>query len=183
MTIDTEIVEAARLGNKQQFARVYDMVAPDLYRVALYTLGNAHDAEDVVSETFIEAYKGISGLRDPTSFKYWIMKILSARCKRKVAEYIKGKRLLDIDSFTATLSDNDDLANDVSEQVIVLEALGRLSEQERIIISLAVVEGYTTREVAQILGSPQGTISSKLHRALAKLRRMLEVSEDPPLSF
>jgi RNA polymerase sigma-70 factor (ECF subfamily) len=47
---------------------VYDAIAPELYKVALYTLGNQQDAEDAVSETFVEAFKGIKNLRDAASF-------------------------------------------------------------------------------------------------------------------
>jgi len=176
LTLDIVKIEAAKKGDKDSFAQVYDSVAPDLYKVALYTLGNRHDAEDVVSETFLEAYRGIAQLRDVSKFKPWIMKILSIRCKRKVAEYIKDKNQTDIESYTSILSDESNLGDEVSEHVTLIQALARLNEQERMIISLAVVQGYTTREVAAILGSPQGTISSKLHRALAKMRKMLEAT-------
>lgn len=175
MVIDFDKVDAARRGDKDSFAQVYESVAPDLYKVALYTLGNSHDAEDVVSEAFIEAYKGISKLRDPTSFRAWIMKILSTRCKHKIGDYIKGKNQFDIDTFIVTPSDEEDMSEGVSEQITVMQAMSLLNEQERLIIALAVVMGYTTKEVASMLGSPQGTISSKLHRALAKMRKMLEV--------
>jgi RNA polymerase sigma-70 factor (ECF subfamily) len=176
LVIDAEKVEAARLGDKESFAQVYEMIAPDLYKVALYTLGNSPDAEDAVSETFVDAYRGITKLRTALSFKPWMMKILSIRCKRKIAEYIRGKNVFDIENFSTLLSDDTDMAGEVSEQLTVMTALGRLSPSERMIVSLSVLEGYTTKEIASIMGSPQGTISSKLHRALAKLRRMLEQS-------
>jgi RNA polymerase sigma-70 factor (ECF subfamily) len=180
LVIDVQKVDAARQGDKDSFAQVYECVAPDLYRVALYTLGNAHDAEDVVSETFIEAFKGIAKLRDPASFKAWIMKILSTRCKHKISDYIKGKNQFDIESFVVTLADDSDVSSDVSEQITVMQAMARLSEQERLIIALSVIKGYTTKEVSDMLGSPQGTISSKLHRALAKMRKILETQENIP---
>jgi len=178
LIIDVKKVDAARQGDKDSFAQVYECIASDLYKVALYTLGNTHDAEDVVSETFIEAFKGIGKLRDPSSFRAWIMKILSTRCKHKISEYIKGKNRFDIDSLVVTLTDDKDISSEISEQVTVLQAMSRLNEQERLIIALAVIKGYTTKEVAKMLGSPQGTISSKLHRALAKMRRMLETNID-----
>ena len=155
------------------FAQVYDAIAPDLYKVALYTLGNPHDAEDVVSETFLDAYKGIAQLRDSAKFKFWIMKILSAKCKRKIADYIRRKTHIDIESFAAGFGELPDLTSDLTERTEVIQALGHLSEQERMLISLAIVQGYTIRETASIIGVPQGTVSSKLHRSLGKLRKML----------
>ena len=176
MVIDTEKIEAARRGDKESFAQVYETIAPDLYKVALYTLGNAHDAEDVVSETFVEAYKGITKLRNASSFKPWMMKILSIRCKRKIGEYVRGKNIFDIESFGATLPDETNLSADVTEQVTVLDALSRLNPQERMIVTLSVLQGYTTKDIAAIMCSPLGTISSKMHRTFAKLRKMLEIS-------
>ncbi|MCL2579958.1 MAG: RNA polymerase sigma factor [Oscillospiraceae bacterium] len=178
MVIDISKVEAARQGDKDCFAQVYACIASDLYKVALYTLGNSYDAEDAVSETFIEAYRGITNLRDASSFKPWMMKILSIRCKRKVSDYVKHKNTFDIDNFMTTLTDQADVSSEVTEQVTVLSALGRLNRQEREIIALSVLQGYTTKEIATILGSPQGTISSKLHRSLAKLRKMLETDDN-----
>lgn len=177
MVIDIEKVEAAQRGDKESFAQVYEAVAPDLYKIALYTLGNAHDAEDAVSETFIEAYKGITKLRNTSSFKPWMIKILSIRCKRKIADYVKGKNVYDIDGFITTLSEEGDMSEDVSEQITVMDALRRLSYQERMIVTLSVFQGYTTKDIAGVLGSPQGTVSSKIHRTLAKLRKMLETGE------
>ena len=174
MKIETELVRSARLGDKESFAQVYDQVAMDLYKVALYTLGNAHDAEDVVSETFIEAYKGIKNLRDDSSFKPWIMRILSIRCKRRIGGNVKEKGNIDIEECINAPAEEGDLAGSASERVTVLQALDSLSEQERLIISLAVMQGYTTREVSEMLNIPHGTVSSKLHRSLIKLRKILE---------
>lgn len=174
MVIDIQLIEAARLGDKDSFAQVYHTITPDLYKVAYYTLGNSHDAEDAVSEAFIEAFRGVTRLRDANSFKPWIMKILSIRCKRKIAGYVKNKQVFDIEDFMTTLSDEGDVAEDVARQVTVMSAMARLNPQERQIVALSVLQGYTTREIAEIMATPQGTISSKLHRTLAKLRKMLE---------
>lgn len=177
MIIDVEQIEAARSGDKDSFAQVYQSIASDLYKAAYYTLGNSHDAEDVVSEVFIEAYKGITKLRDVTSFKPWMMKILSVRCKRKIAEYVKGKSVFDIEGFMTSLSDETDVSADVAQQVTVVSAVARLNEQERMIVVLSVLQGYTSKEISHILSLPQGTVSSKLHRTLIKLRKMLEQAD------
>lgn len=174
MYVDVKLVEQARQGDRDSFAKVYDSISVDLYKVALYTLGNTHDAEDVVSDAFIEAYKGITKLRDVNSFKSWMMKILSIRCKRKISEYVKNKNTYDIEQFITSLSDETQIDEEISQKVTVIQAMSRLSLQERQIIAFSVLEGYTTKEISSIMGSPQGTVSSKLHRALIKVRRMLE---------
>ena len=61
-----------------------------------------------------------------------------------------------------------------AERVSVWEAMKALASDEREIVMLATVQGYTTREVSEMLGIPHGTVSSKLHRTLKKLRKILE---------
>ena len=68
----------------------------------------------------------------------------------------------------------DSMEEKSSRKLELLRALETLTPQERQIVPLAVVQGYTVRETAEILGAPQGTVSSKLHRTLKKLRAQLE---------
>ncbi len=172
-SIDLMLVEQAKQGDGGSFAQLYEEIAPSLYRTALYTLGNSHDAEDAVAETFIEAYNGIAKLRDNGAFVPWMFRILSARCKRKIKGYIQGRNEFDLDSML-DLDDGSNVSEEVSQRSDLLHAMEQLSAQEREIVVLAVVEGYTTKEVAQILRLPHGTVSSKLFRTLKKLRKMME---------
>lgn len=171
--IDSMLVEKAKQGDGGSFAQLYEQISSSLYRTALYTLGNSHDAEDVVSETFIEAYNGIAKLRDNNAFVPWMFRILSARCKRKIKGYIQGRNEFDLDSML-DLDDGSDVGEEVSQRSDLLHAMEQLTPQEREIVVLAVVEGYTTKEVAQILRCPHGTISSKLFRSLKKMRKIME---------
>lgn len=125
MVVDVAAVEKARRGDKDSFAEVYRQIADDLYRVALYSLGNSHDAQDVVSETFIEAYKGIANLRDENSFKPWIMRILSIRCKRKIGQYISGRNELDIDDFLDLSEEGEGVETRSTQKMALLSAWRR----------------------------------------------------------
>lgn len=170
MKIVTQDVVLAKQGDKEAFGRLYSSVAEDLYRFSLYTLGNVQDAEDAVSEAFVEAWKGIKGLRDENSFKPWIMRIISIRCKRRISLYIKGRNIDPLEEAGEVCDEN----GHHTLKAEVMEALDRLNVQERQIVILSVLHGYTIREIAEIMSCPQGTISSKLHRSLKKLRTMLE---------
>ena len=173
--LDTAIVLDAQSGSREGFTRLYEAVAPALYRTALYTLGNSHDAEDVVSETFIEAYRGLAGLRDPQAFMIWIYRILSARCNRKIREYVRARNEeVDLEEMVQQPGDQGAFSETVLSRADLVRALESLSAEERQIVVLSVIEGYTTREIAAIVGSPQGTISSKLFRAFKKMRIYLE---------
>ncbi|MEG1954010.1 MAG: RNA polymerase sigma factor [Hydrogenoanaerobacterium sp.] len=175
MTIDLQAVSMAKAGSVESFSLIYEQVKDELYKYALYTLGNSHDAEDAVADTFVEAFKGISNLRDEAAFKSWIFRILSVRMKRKISDIIRRKNTVNIDDFLGDFVAETDIERETSDKVVVLGALGRLSNDERMIVVLSAVQGYTTKEIAEMLGCPQGTISSKLHRSLIKMRKMIEV--------
>lgn len=174
LNIDIEVIKKAKTGDRDAFCALYETISSDLYRMALYTLGNVQDAEDAVSETFVEAYKGLRLLRDEGAFRPWMFRILSARCKRKIKGYIKGRQTSDIDEML-DLAAPGDATTDSINRADILDAMGTLSEEERQIVLLSVVEGYTGEEIAKILRMPRGTISSKLSRALKKLRVKLSV--------
>ncbi len=177
MNLDAELVRKAKMGDDESFTKLYDAVAPLLYKQALYTLGNPQDAEDVVSETFMEAYKGIANLRDDSAFKAWIMRILSIRCKRKIGEYIQSRNVYDIDDFLGLSEDENDLSASSSDKLMVSQALELLSYEEREIVILSVLQGYTVKEISNITEMPQGTVSSKLYRALKKMRDYIEKND------
>lgn len=171
MDIDIELVKSAKQGDQRSFAQLYDALSLYMYKYAMYSLGNHYDAEDVVSETFMDAFRGLHTLRDESSFKPWIMKILSIKIKRKIKEYTEQRDTLEL---SEEIGLGEDPSLDMTEHSAVMESLKILNPQERQIVVLSAIYGYTTKEVAQMLGSPQGTISSKLHRALAKLRAVLQ---------
>ncbi len=170
--IDTALILDAQKGGQESFSRLYQAVAPSLYRTALYTLGNSHDAEDVVSETFIEAYRGLAGLREPQAFVPWIYRILSARCNRKIRDYVRARGEVDIDQMLEL--PGEQFSEEVLQRTDLVRAMQMLSNEERQIVVLSVLQGYTAREIAVIVDSPQGTVSSKLFRAFKKMRKYLE---------
>lgn len=171
MDIDISLVKSAKMGDQRSFAQLYDSLSLYMYKYALYSLGNSYDAEDVVSEAFMDAFRGLHTLRDETAFKSWIMKILSVKIKHKFKEYTRGR---DIVELTEEAAGEADPSYDLSDKSAAMEALRQLSPQERQIVILTTIYGYTTREVAAMLGCPHGTVSSKLHRSLAKLRAILQ---------
>lgn len=166
-----EDISLAKAGDREAFGRLYQSVALEMYKMALYTLGNREDAEDAVSETFVDAWKGIHSLREAESFRPWILRILSIRCKRRIGGYVKEKGNIDLEEY---IEQGDGSDGGHSKRAELLEAMNRLTPQEREMVVLSVLHGYTMREIAEIKDLPQGTVSSKLHRTLKKLKTMLE---------
>ena len=116
-----------------------------------------------------------AGLRDPQAFMTWIYRILSARCNRKIREYVRARNEeMDLEEMVQQPGDQGAFSETVLSRADLVRALESLRAAERQIVVLSVIEGYTTREIAAIVGSPQGTISSKLFRAFKKMRTYLE---------
>lgn len=152
--------------DQQTFIRLYGEVYQDLYHFALYTLKNIHDAEDVTSDAVTDAYESFSKLRSLDSFRPWIFKILSNKCKRKIKEYVNK-----------TVELPDDLAGSregLEQDCQVRQAFSKLEEEERLIISMHIFAGYTSKEIGKILHKNENTIRSKESRALKKMERLLQ---------
>ena len=159
-------VKLARGGDSEAFARLYSLVYKDLYHIALYRLRSSHDGCDVVSDTVLDAFTTIGRLKDEKAFRGWIMKILSAKIKRKQREYFAN---------TAELNDEELPEEEFGyENVELREAVGRLDPQSRLILSMSALEGYTGDEIAQICGMNAATVRSRLSRIKERLR--LELS-------
>ncbi|MCM1506112.1 MAG: sigma-70 family RNA polymerase sigma factor [Ruminococcus flavefaciens] len=155
-------VKLAKKGDTSAFSRLYETVYRDLYNIALYSLRSPHDAGDVVSDTVLDAYCSIDKLREPEKFRNWIMKILSAKIKRRQKEYFNVKEEIGED-----FPDIDDFDYDSVE---LKEALNRLDSQSRLILSMSVLGGYTSDEISEICDMKSGTVRSRLSRIKEKLR-------------
>lgn len=168
-----ECVKMARAGDADSFAKLYALVYKDLYRIALINLNNnQHDASDVVSDTVLEAYSSIKNLRDEKAFKSWIIKILAAKIKRKQKEYIQKK------NFSNELDILDSVEQEKSDEINyngleVMDEFAKLDEEDRLVLSLGVVSGYKSEEIAGMLGMSANTVRSKAARAKLKLKQLL----------
>ena len=160
----------ARNGDTAAFCKLYEQYYKDMYRFAYYMLGNAEDAEDVISDTVLDAFTGIRGLKKPESFKSWIFKILSTKCKQQQAVYAANREHVKDDADTTLLSKED---HPYADNLDVRSAFAALNETEKNVISLMVFAGYNSRETAKLLGSREGTIRSLKSRALGKMSQYL----------
>lgn len=175
-----ELVRRAGEGDTKAFAVLYSRNYTEMYRFALYMLGNVHDAEDAVSETVISAYEGISRLRKAESFKSWIFTILSNRCRKilrkrsreKSAEALT-KEMPETTGFCAPASD---FIQTYVQHQDVRGAFAELKEEERTIVAFSVFGGYSSEEIGRMPRMSAATVRSKKSRALCKMNRML--SED-----
>lgn len=166
MTDFSADVKLAMDGNTKAFARLYSLVYKDLYHIALYSLRSSHDACDVVSDTVLDAFCSIHKLKDEKAFRNWIMRILSAKIKQKQRDYF---------SDTTVLTDENEPENEFDfENLELKEAMEKLDPQDRLILSLSAIDGYTSEEISQICDIKANTVRSRIARIKKRLR--LELS-------
>ena len=149
----------------ERFMEQYQAVYKDMYRLAYYYMGNAEDAEDAVQETTLSACEHFHRLKNKEAFRPWIFKILVNRCKKS----LKRRNLWGIRKEEPEPSYEPSLTS----QAELLELLGRLEEEERLIVTLIVFGGYKGEEIARLLNKNHSTVRSKYRRALKKLESEL----------
>jgi RNA polymerase sigma-70 factor (ECF subfamily) len=158
-----------------------------LYAAALRMTRNPSDAEDLVQETYLRAYRGFEGFREGTNLKAWLYRILTNtfintyRAKKRrpdqvelddVEDFYLYRRLGGLEAADAGRSTETEVLESIPDDE-VKAALEAIPEQFRMAVILADVEGFSYKEIADILDVPIGTVMSRIHRGRRALQKQL----------
>ena len=158
-----------------------------LYRTAVRMTRNPPDAEDLVQETYLRAFRSIDRFTPGTNLRAWLFKIMTnafineyrkrTRQPRNtslddVEEYYVYAHLIDSGIQPESRGPEEEVLAGITDDNVVV-ALESLSDDFRQVVLLADVEGFAYREIADILDIPIGTVMSRLHRARRRLQRLL----------
>jgi len=157
-----------------QYEQWVQTFAPELYRFAYRLAGNHQIAEDLVQETFVEAWRSLANQRQPEKARAWFFQILRFRyshfLRDKKHHLQTGPLTEGIDPATA----EPPVPEAVGDREIMQQALNGLAPEVRETFLMVFMQGYKCREVAADLHVPLGTVLSRLSRARSLLRKMLE---------
>ncbi len=174
--IHAEIVEKARRGEREAFSRLYKLYCNAMFNIALRITNDRMIAEDVLQESFYEAFNSLKNFRNESTFGAWIKKIvvfksIDATRKKSHLEFVEElpESTMYEDAFDAD-------SEEENEQKIrrVKKAMEKLPTGSRTVLSLYLFEGYDHEEISEILKISESTSKTQYMRAKQKLIQIME---------
>ena len=179
---DTDLVEMAKIGDKDAFGELYERYLDKIYSYIYYRTGNHHDAEDLTARVFFRAMAHIESYTERgVPFQAWLYRIahnLVANWHRD-----RGRRkVIPLDEFIAASLKSDapdQQAEDREERDLLRAAVRRLPEERQQLLLLKFVDHLSNAEIGVIMDRTEGAIKSLYHRTLIALRDELQSADQP----
>ena len=162
-------------GDREAFARLYGLTRGAVYALALSLLRDAHEAQDVAQDAFVQVWERAPSYRPQGSPMAWLLTVTRNLALSRLRR--SGRQTaLDEEAWNAIPAAAPDVSPE--DRQVLQDALARLGAEERRIILLHAVAGLKHRETAQLLELPLSTVLSKYHRGLKKLRALMKGESD-----
>jgi RNA polymerase sigma-70 factor (ECF subfamily) len=172
ITPESDLINGCIEGNRRMQEELYRRFSPRMYAVCLRYAGNSEEAEDILQEGFIKIFKKLDSFRGDGSFEGWIRRIFV----NTAIEHFRRKRYLQpvTEKEENTIEGKYLSVLDELAEKDILELVRQLSPGYRTVFNMYVVEGYTHKEIGDILGISEGTSKSQLSRAKVILQEMVK---------
>lgn len=166
-----ELIRKAKKGDREAFTEAILLIQDDLFNYAYARVNNIEDANDILQETILHAFKHIKKLKEEKYFKTWIIRILINQSKQHFREKYKHNKILE------KVHEEMDWSIDNIENKVDLEnkydfILRKLKPIEQTIIILHYGNKYTRKEIAEILNIKEETVKTKLRRIKIKIEQI-----------
>lgn len=176
MISDTDLIEGCMQGNRKMQQTLYQRFAAKMYGVCLRYAGSSDEAEDILQEGFIKVFKKIGSYRGEGSFEGWVRRIFV----NTAIEHFRKKNYLQpiTEREESTIEAKYVSALDELAEKDIIGLVQQLSPGYRTVFNMYVVEGYTHKEIAHMLGISEGTSKSQLSRAKLILQELVNTYMD-----
>ncbi|PEK07082.1 RNA polymerase subunit sigma [Bacillus toyonensis] len=178
-TVCTDLIQLTLSGNKEAYSELHDVTIQEVYKTAHFLLDDKTDVDDVVQEIYIQLYESLRKYDSKKPFRPWLIglaikQIHSYRRKRWMRLRIVKKA--EEQRKPVQIDFSNDVVSKISNQKLI-ELIHKLPYKLKQVIILRHLHDYSQEEVAQILHIPIGTVKSRIHAALKKLRQKEQVEE------
>ncbi len=169
--IHQDLVQKAQSFDRSAQGKLYGHYFKAMYNTSLRIVGDEYQAEDIMQDAFIDGFKNIEALKEPSQFGAWLKKIVINKSLNQVNRSgIISEKLNQFD-LEIEVQGEDDFGAEVAE---IKRAMKSLAKQYQIIFSLYLIEGYDHDEIGEILGISASTSRSQLSRAKKKVKDLIE---------
>jgi len=172
LDIHREIIELSKAGNSRAQYQLYQLYARAMYNICYRMMNNSEEAEDLLQESFSEAFRNLSAFRYESTFGAWLKRITVNRCintlKKRKTVLVPSENLPE-----KPVSEESDAEIPVLTVKDVQQAMEKLPEGFRVVFSLYLLEGYDHAEISQILGISEATSKSQYSRARQRIKEIL----------
>lgn len=181
---DLELTKRAQQGNRDAFDLLVIKYQPRVLSIIRRYVGRSDDAQDIAQDAFLKTYLALPSFRGDSAFYTWLYRIVINSAKNHITKRRKDISIADIEvteiDEIALLKKNSslnlpeaELSRDMLEEEIS-NALGKLTEDLRVAITLREIEGFSYQEIADVTGCPIGTVRSRIFRAREMISESIE---------
>lgn len=187
LTDESGLISAAQRGDLDSFNALVLMYQDSVYTIAYRIMGEASSAADMTQEALITAYRKLTTYRGG-NFRAWLLRIVTNTCYDELrrqrrrpatsieelpdAESADGPALPDPTQTPEQAAQQHELRNAIQD------CINGLGVDQRIVLVMSDIEGYSYQEIAEFIGTPQGTVKSRLSRARLGMRRCLQAVQE-----